>query len=472
MKRDKLLAISLLGIGSPFLLWASNLPASTYCQVDEENNQVVAIGKKSDAFPLLLFAGFAQGAAAGWLIWNDLKNQNQEISDKNPIARLPQAGVEQLDLGSNIIRFPEPETLAANSSFAATNSFAPGNFQSLSSLKSQAQTEDWIKDMVFDEDGELKTVHYHLSGPTGTGKTTLGEYLMNLILNEGLARGNSEEASYYLINPKHLENKPSWSFPPFVRDIDQAMEGIEYCADLVKKRVADPNFYPDTAAPIFVIVDEWDWIFGVYKARAVNALRTIFKVGREVRVYLFVCGQSAQAQGTGLNGTDYRQMARIVLGTEAIAFLDNPQFIYKNKQELYALAESYQESKTRYALIIPMEGLPKIKIIPHISKPKLSLKLQPEVLEKPLPKELRAILNFAIKRGGEITNRMAQQAKLPECEGMTADDFRYAFSDLQTLEKGVIEGEGASLIFRVLDVGEEADTPLPTPERVSLPTRA
>ncbi|MDF0552194.1 hypothetical protein [Kamptonema sp. UHCC 0994] len=458
MRRDKLLAIALLGIGSPFLLWASNLPASTYCQIDEENNQVIAIGKKSDAFPLLLLAGLAQGAAAGYLFWSDLKKDNQQrsIGESKPIGSLPQSIVQELDLGSNVIRFPEPETVAANP-------FVSANFQSLNSLKSQTQSEDWIKNMVFDENDELKTVHYHLSGPTGTGKTTLGEHLM------GLIRGDSKDASYYLINPKHLANKPSWSFPPFVKDIDQALEGIEYCADLVKKRVADPDFYPDTAPPIFVIVDEWDWIFGVYKARAVNAIRTIFKVGREVKVYLFVCGQSAQAQGTGLNGTDYRQMARIVLGTEAIAFLDNPQFIYKNKQELYPLAENYQESKTRYALRIPMEGLPKIKTIPHISKPTIEVK-QLDTLEQSLPKDLRAILNLAVKRGGEVNSRIAQQAKLPECEGMNAEDFRYAFSDLQSLGKGVVEGDGAMLIFRVLDVGEEADTPSPTPGRVSFPT--
>lgn len=220
---------------------------------------------------------------------------------------------------------------------------------------------DWITQLLFNDDGSLSTPHIHLCGATGSGKSTLGEYVLSL-LREGL------EVETHLINPKHIESRPDWSFPPFIKSIDGCVDGLQQCQKLISDRLSDPNFDPTTTGKILIVVDEWDWIYAQFGKAAVNALRPLFKVGRGVGVHLLLVGQSPLATDTGLSGSDYRNMARIVLNGEAIAFLDNRQFPY-DKSDYYPTAKQYHASGKRFALVVPMVGLPFVALVPHLSKP-------------------------------------------------------------------------------------------------------
>jgi len=242
------------------------------------------------------------------------------------------------------------------------------------------QVKNWTEPFIFNIDGTLRTPNLNLNGETDSGKSTLAEHFIELI------KRPYPQAHIVLIDPKHIPSKPNWSLEPTIATIDEVMRGIEYTHSLVQQRLDDSRFNPDTAEPIFLIIDEHDWIYEVYGKNYIGKLRRIFKVGRALRVHVVLCGQSPLSRDTGLSSSDYQNMGRIILASEAVKYLKSGQFPYQDEKEpLYKLAKRYKEIEQRFALLLPMKGLPTVEQVPHLNQPTLINTCEPKsIFELPI----------------------------------------------------------------------------------------
>lgn len=224
----------------------------------------------------------------------------------------------------------------------------------------------WIDSMLFDKNGIVKNQHYKFDGVTQSGKTTLAEYVMSRI-SESLG-GNAE---YLLIDPKYLASEPSWSFEPYCKDIDAALEALLNFAEILSERREDPTFDKRTANPIFFIIDEWDWIWLKHKAKALNLLRMLLKVGAELRCFVILLGQSPLCgESTGLNTSDFEQAVRISIGRTASKVLSIPaHYPYSDRDQLSAEAEALNNQGLRFALVQQHSAKASIELVPDIQKP-------------------------------------------------------------------------------------------------------
>ncbi len=242
----------------------------------------------------------------------------------------------------------------------------------------------WIDSMLFDKNGIVKNQHYKFDGVTQSGKTTLAEYVMSRI-SESL--GGSAE--YLLIDPKYLASEPSWSFEPYCKDIDDALEALLNFAEILSERREDPSFDKRTANPIFFIIDEWDWIWLKHKAKALNLLRMLLKVGAELRCFVILLGQSPLCgESTGLNTSDFEQAVRISIGRTASKVLSiAAHYPYSDRDQLSAEAEALNNQGLRFALVQQHSAKASIELVPDIQKPN-----QPQTQED----DLDSLFDFEI----------------------------------------------------------------------------
>jgi hypothetical protein len=229
----------------------------------------------------------------------------------------------------------------------------------------------WIEEFLFD--GEtLKVFHVDVRGPTGGGKTWLVLYLMSLLQQP------YPKAEYWLLDPKFEGEESGWPFAPFATDFEQMAAGAQYVYDsVVKVRRIDKQNGVKPKAPAFVIVDEEDGCFGEHGADFIKPMSRIIKEGRSGWVHAFTVGQSALAKSTGMDGALFRNMARFIIGNEALAFTRNAQFTYWEKADRDVIAKQLiylQENKRRGVLVIPPngQGKPFVGEIPHLPKPSFS----------------------------------------------------------------------------------------------------
>lgn len=194
--------------------------------------------------------------------------------------------------------------------------------------------------------------HVALNGSTGSGKTTLCEWAIS-----------QQESEIYLVDPKHIPHSPRWNFEPNCTDISEVPLHLK----TLNERMENRRSGAEAIAPLNIIIDEWDWIAEEHGKSAISQLRKLFKVGRELGIKIWLCGQSPLAKDSGLSGSDFRNFGRIILGSEAISFCNNPQFPWDSSR-FKPLAESYQKRGDRLGLFIPMVGEPSIKIIPDLSQ--------------------------------------------------------------------------------------------------------
>lgn len=228
------------------------------------------------------------------------------------------------------------------------------------------QDNQWIDTMI------LPAPHVHLCGPTISGKTTLGKYIISRMSHA--ANGTD----FYLINPKHVASTNPWPIEPFCASIDKVLPALAKLVKMLQQRISDPNFNPATSKNVVVVIDEWDWIFEHHRQEAVRLLRQLVKVGAELNYKVILLGQSALSGDTGLSGADYYNMVRVAIwaaGEKLINYLQIPQkdkAPYKAKMlELRQANDMSNKYTLRYALVIPLDGEPQIKIIPHIGQAEL-----------------------------------------------------------------------------------------------------
>lgn len=235
---------------------------------------------------------------------------------------------------------------------------------SLNDLRKQQENQDWIRPLVFKgETKEFKTQHFHVCGATNSGKSTLVSYIVDLISSK------LDSVELFLINPKHIESDPQWSFDPFVKDIEDVLPGLEHIWEKVLSRRKDPRFDKRTASKIIAIVDEWDWIKEEYGTAAIKIARKITKVGRALNVHIIFSGQSALCTDTGFSTSDYKNVARIVLTDSALQLIGNVKsfpYSLEFRKGLAQISERYLAENKRFALVVPMGSMPFVSLIPHI----------------------------------------------------------------------------------------------------------
>lgn len=442
------------------LFWSSAQPIAQVNDYTAELTKVtggrqISLVAPSPTAPLQAAMGFAIG---GWAIFSLAR----AIADDAP-------GQARQSIGIPTGQPANPAPVTPNRATAPGGT--PGEEIPVSALEEQSETYwDFFARLMLDDSGLPVRQHYRLMGATRAGKTVLGEHLIRRI------QGN-RPAQKFLINPKHRASNPSWSIPPFAKSIEQALKALQHLENLLKQRIEDKNFNPESEPLIFVICDEWDWIFEVYKADALASLRALFKVGAELGVYVVLLGQSPLSKDSGLSQSDNQNFAQIVIGAEALKLLAGSSFYQDNREELRQQASRLHADKQRFALIVPREGPAYISAIPQLEKPKrqppkfetpettdckereeltegqaklafmFSLPSETPQHEQPLAPHLQAILEYARRQNSPVTAREIQQATIKNVQGLGAEQIRQAFNELAQLGKGETGGEGAKQWF-------------------------
>lgn len=393
---------------APLLLAAAALYGDGACVRKE--NQVYLTLRKSDFAPLFVLGGLAAAGVSGYQFYL--------------MAREEKGGQITLPSMPAIPGIPQQKGLVRGASF------------------------EFIKDCFYNPDGTQKAYHAAANGITGDGKSTLIETLIE-VLNDG------SESLVYLINPKHIVSEPEWSYQPICSTIDNALEALESLNELMQQRITDPHFDKATAPNIYFVVDEIDWICSVFGKKAVNLLRNLFKVGRSVKCFVFLAGQTAQL-GTGFTSDDYRQMVRFVMGSEALAFLNNPQFSW-DSEPYRETVKTWQKQGRRFSLVIPTKGEPFLQLMPVINRvipnpliPAPSLSLGEEVQEDELDLKQQIFLKLVeqSRKHGWISASKAK-ATCRILRQVSTKDIRGLFYQLKEEGQGYIRGEGDALEWRL-----------------------
>jgi len=195
--------------------------------------------------------------------------------------------------------------------------------------------------------------HVSINGPTGEGKTTTTEWGIDQL-------GGGE---VYLIDPKHNPKRKRWSYPTQCTDIDDVIEHLQLLFERFEARrkgEEEPN-------KLHIVIDEWDWIYEEFGAKALKPLRKLFKLGRDENIKLWLLGQSPLTTETGITTSGYRNFAKIVLGSEALCYISNPKHFPWDSSEYKPIAQRHQDRGDRWGLFVPSKGKPFIKSMPDLS---------------------------------------------------------------------------------------------------------
>ena len=217
---------------------------------------------------------------------------------------------------------------------------------------------DWISRIA------SEAPHIHLCGPTGEGKSTLGNHILNIMESE------VPNTKIIVINPKHIASRPTWRIDPVAKDLESSMTTLRQMASLMEKRVKDPAFDPLKAVSIVAVVDEWDWLYDTYQRDAVNLIKILTKVGRELAIRILLVGQSSVKEDTGLNPAAYGNMTRIALGNAArrLASTNQLPVLPEDRKMLNEQLGRLMKAGDRAALIVPVRGVPMVRTVPFLGK--------------------------------------------------------------------------------------------------------
>lgn len=319
MSLNRFVTNAALAATVPLLLSAGMLYRSGSCV--KEGNQIYLKLEKSDLSPLFVLGGLGAGAIAGFQFYQ----MSREEKGHGSIA-LP----------------PMPSMLATSSN----------------PLVRAKPSLNFFKEVFLNSNGTEKAYHASFNGITGDGKTTLCEALI-----QEMAEGNIT----YLVNPKHRVSAPEWSFEPVCTTINDALECLQTLEEVMMARLSDPTFDEKFTPISYVVIDELDWICSHHGKKATATIRNLLKVSRSANFRVLLCGQSAQLGDSGFNSSDFRQTNRFILGSEAVAFLTNPQM--KWSSEVYRdTAKQWQREGKRFALVCPTKGEPFLQLLPHINR--------------------------------------------------------------------------------------------------------
>ena len=285
-------------------------------------------------------------------------------TNRVPVAAVAPTPASQVQTAASppSAQTPPPNHAASPPSVHHSNSLAPEPKHSLmvevQRDEEEKRREVWLDKFLF-EGSEYRHVNLCINGVTGTGKTTLAKECIKRL-------GRGKKVEKWLCDPKHIAASPDWDIRPYCSGIEEVPDALNSFQKMMQRRMVDPSFNRQVSSHRFYILDEWDWIFAEYGKSTLSGCRKIIKVCRGVNDHAVICGQSALAKDTGFSGADFRQMGRIILEQEAIAFFENNQFNGSNKDELKQKASTFLERRVRFALIIPSKGLAEVVLVPDL----------------------------------------------------------------------------------------------------------
>jgi hypothetical protein len=393
----------------PLLLSAGMLYRSGSCV--RQGDQIYLKLEKSDLSPLFVLGGLASGGIAGFQFWSMAREENGQ-----GLIALP--GIPPLPLVSP----PNP-------------------------LVRSQPSLNFFKEVFLNRDGSEKAYHAAFNGITGDGKTTLAEALI-----ETMAEGNL----VYLVNPKHRVSQPEWSFQPVCTNINDSLDVLKTLEEMMGERLTDPNFDESLTPISYVVIDELDWICSHHGKKATATIRNLLKVSRSANFRIILCGQSAQLGDSGFNSSDFRQTNRFILGSEAVAFLTNPQMKW-DSTPYRDTAKQWQKEGKRFALVVPTKGEPFLQLLPHIDRtipnpliaaPSMSSgDNQPSPVPVPNDGIDPSKLIELSKRHGWVSASKAK-ASIWAFKSLSVTQIREIFQELHQDGLGFLRGEGDALEWR------------------------
>jgi hypothetical protein len=269
-----------------------------------------------------------------------------------------------------------------NSSSSNTNAWL-GNQTDIESV-TYSEPEpgfDWIFDIVQNSCKPLdkrSNQHFKVDGGSQSGKSTFVSLLIALI---GKLSG---EIAINLVDPKYPMTQ--WMIQPSFIGYEQVNNGVDaaiqelenrktQCLQAKKNRQALPEF-----KRYLLIVDEWDNIWGngtgygdvidVKLAKKIKGkIQRLYKEAAAYNMTVILLGQSPLTTDNGFSRSSFNSATRIVLGNEALKWVQDPGFPFKGcAQQLANELENWIGIGKRVALVVPNLGsTPYVESIPLIN---------------------------------------------------------------------------------------------------------
>jgi hypothetical protein len=248
-------------------------------------------------------------------------------------------------------------------------------------------TLDWLYKLVEEytrENGKRLHEHIHIMGVTQSGKSTLTNLLLELIVF--YYHKLNKRVILNLIDPKYPET--TWGFEPNYTGFQSVLEGISQAKKEMDKRKklreeAKKNKKPRPEFDVYIVVfDELDASYGKGKGYAgdiskkdaseiMNMVSAILTTGASYDVRIILIGQSSLSGNNGINTSLARNITRIVLGTEALAFLESPFFPVKSQAaSVLKTLNPLVENEVRCGVVTANKGKAYTFEIPEIEKTK------------------------------------------------------------------------------------------------------
>lgn len=240
----------------------------------------------------------------------------------------------------------------------------------------------WLDDLI------ETSPHLHICGPTQSGKTTLGKYVIE--------RMNQDNTDFYLIDPKMIS---LWPVEPMANRIRDVVDALQKLMTMLEERI-ESKIYD---RKVLIIIDEWDWIYKHHKSNALDLLIELIKVGAALNYKVLLIGQSPLSKDTGLSGSDFHNMARIALWAEGEKLINSLPIQLKDKAPLKEQIRQLKTSSNniRYGVVVPMNSQPEVKIIPNLVTNDQLLIDAPKMEEGPID-EIELEVIEILENGGSL----------------------------------------------------------------------
>ena len=278
---------------------------------------------------------------------------------------------------------PSNEIPSSNRDALPNNSAWLGNQSNVESVTySEPQPGfDWIFEIVQNSCKPLdkrSNQHFKVDGGSQSGKSTFVSLLIALI---GKLSG---DIAINLVDPKYPMTQ--WMIQPSFIGYEQVNMGVDaaiqelenrkiQCLQAKKSNQTLPSF-----KRYLLIVDEWDNIWGngtgygdvidVKLAKKIKGkIQRLYKEAAAYNITVILLGQSPLATDNGFTRSAFNSATRIVLGNEALKWVQDPGFPFKGcAQQLANELENWISIGKRVALVVPNLGsAPYVEPIPDIN---------------------------------------------------------------------------------------------------------
>lgn len=246
--------------------------------------------------------------------------------------------------------------------------------------KSKEADDAWLKELVVDlakkNPGDRVHNHLNIVGPSQYGKSVLGSYILKLLIETD--SGSIFSGS----DPKYPMTRWPFSFPykgyeTVLKAHDDTEIELEIrkkaCTEAIERGMPMPEF-----SRFIFVQDEWDTVWsegegypGIISKQDARLIRQkhlrFLKESAAYNFTLINIGQSPLNLATGFSRSDWNSGCRIILGIEALKYVYDSAFPFKNLADsLSQEINSLLSSDKRVCLVVPNRIKPYVKEIPKI----------------------------------------------------------------------------------------------------------